>query len=248
MSNKHKGTSSSKKGLSAFEKAFAAARKKAGGPGGIFTFKVDGKDKKFTTAYKGEKIPKKIEEKVEKTDAKKSGVSKTRMEGFEPKGKSKTILEVGEAKKRAAARFKGKGKGVSGGISITSMTAISGDNVPPKPKLPIMKFKGRLNDPTDPFLIAKRARKEWEKTYGATHNNDGTPKKTNKKSAGSKARRDARYAAPQMNVGGLTSSAMQNGLSRKINPSTGLTMNKGGMTDYRKSGMFYGGGMTRRGK
>ena len=52
----------------------------------------------------------------------------------------------------------------------------------------------------------------------------------------------------KMNVGGLTSSAMQNGLSRKINPSTGLTMNKGGMTDYRKSGMFYGGGMARRGK
>jgi len=51
-----------------------------------------------------------------------------------------------------------------------------------------------------------------------------------------------------MNMGGLTSSAMQNGLSRKINPSTGLTMNKGGMTDYRKSGMFYGGGMTRRGR
>ena len=51
-----------------------------------------------------------------------------------------------------------------------------------------------------------------------------------------------------MNVGGLTSSAMQNGLSRKINPSTGLTMNKGGMTDYRKSGMFYGGGMARRGR
>jgi hypothetical protein len=51
-----------------------------------------------------------------------------------------------------------------------------------------------------------------------------------------------------MNMGGLTSSAMQNGLSRKINPSTGLTMNKGGMTDYRSKGMFYGGGMTRRGR
>ena len=49
-----------------------------------------------------------------------------------------------------------------------------------------------------------------------------------------------------MNVGGLTQSAMQNGLSRKINPTTGLTMNKGGMMDYRKKGMFYGGGMTRR--
>ena len=28
---------------------------------------------------------------------------------------------------------------------------------------------------------------------------------------------------------------------RKINPSTGLSMNKGGMTDMRKTGMFYGG-------
>ena len=51
-----------------------------------------------------------------------------------------------------------------------------------------------------------------------------------------------------MNVGGLTQSAMMNGLSRKINPTTGLTMNKGGMTDYRKTGMFYGGGMARRGR
>ena len=51
-----------------------------------------------------------------------------------------------------------------------------------------------------------------------------------------------------MNVGGLTSSPMMNGLSRKINPTTGLTMNKGGMTDYRKKGMFYGGGMARRGR
>ncbi len=52
----------------------------------------------------------------------------------------------------------------------------------------------------------------------------------------------------KMNVGGLTQSAMQNGLSRKVNPTTGLTMNKGGMTDYRKKGMFYGGGMMRRGR
>ncbi len=51
-----------------------------------------------------------------------------------------------------------------------------------------------------------------------------------------------------MNIGGLTQSPMQNGLSRKINPTTGLTMNKGGMIDYRKKGMFYGGGMARRGR
>ena len=34
----------------------------------------------------------------------------------------------------------------------------------------------------------------------------------------------------------------------KINPATGLTMKKGGMIDYRKKGMFYGGGMARRGR
>jgi|TARA_R100000388_G_scaffold84115_1_gene63118 hypothetical protein len=51
-----------------------------------------------------------------------------------------------------------------------------------------------------------------------------------------------------MNIGGLTQSSMMNGLSRKINPTTGLTMNKGGMIDYRKKGMFYGGGMARRGR
>ena len=28
---------------------------------------------------------------------------------------------------------------------------------------------------------------------------------------------------------------------RKINPSTGLAMKKGGMIDMRKTGMFYGG-------
>jgi hypothetical protein len=33
---------------------------------------------------------------------------------------------------------------------------------------------------------------------------------------------------------------------RKINPTTGMSMNKGGMTDMRKTGMFYGGGMARR--
>jgi hypothetical protein len=32
---------------------------------------------------------------------------------------------------------------------------------------------------------------------------------------------------------------------RKVNPTTGLSMNKGGMIDMRKTGMFYGG-MTRK--
>ena len=51
----------------------------------------------------------------------------------------------------------------------------------------------------------------------------------------------------KMNVGGLTSPVMVGG-EKKINPTTGLSMNKGGMTDYRKKGMFYGGGMAKRGR
>ena len=40
----------------------------------------------------------------------------------------------------------------------------------------------------------------------------------------------------KMNVGGMM--PMQ---ERKVNPTTGMAMNKGGMTDMRKTGMFYGG-------
>ena len=112
MGTDHKKSSGSKKGLSAFEKKFAAERKKQGA-GGIFDFK----GKKYTTNYKDEKIPKKDKD----AGASSSGVSKTRMEGFEPLGKSKTILELGEAKKRAASRFKdkGAGTGAKGTISLT---------------------------------------------------------------------------------------------------------------------------------
>jgi hypothetical protein len=48
----------------------------------------------------------------------------------------------------------------------------------------------------------------------------------------SKKRKDQK----KMAMGGMM--PMQ---ERKINPTTGMSMNKGGMTDMRKSGMFYGG-------
>ena len=44
--------------------------------------------------------------------------------------------------------------------------------------------------------------------------------------------------AHQMNMGGMME-------EKKINPSTGMAMKKGGMVDYRKGGMFYGGGMAK---
>jgi len=233
----HKKSSGSKKGLSSFEKAFAAARKKAGGPDGIFTFKTEKGLEKFTTAYAGEKIPKK-----NKKEAKSSGVSKTRMEGFEPLGKSKTILELGEAKKRAASRFKDKdaGTGAKGTISLTIIGVGQSDlpkKVEPKPAIRVHVDA----------IKNQRERRAWEEKFGANYNNDGTLKKS-KVSPGSKARKESRDKAKGMNVGGLTQSSMMNGLSRKINPATGLTMKKGGMIDYRKKGMFYGGGMARRGR
>ena len=238
MGTDHKKSSGSKKGLSAFEKAFAAARKKAGGPDGIFTFKTEKGLEKFTTAYAGEKIPKK-----NKKEAKSSGVSKTRMEGFEPLGKSKTILELGEAKKRAASRFKDKdtGTGAKGTISLTIIGV--GQKELPKKVEPKPAIRAHVD-----AIKNQRERRAWEEKYGANYNNDGTLKKTKKASPGSKVRKESRDKAKGMNVGGLTQSSMMNGLSRKINPATGLTMKKGGMIDYRKKGMFYGGGMARRGR
>ena len=237
----HSKSSGSKKGLSAFEKAFAAARKKAGGPGGIFTFKTKKGLEKFTTAYKGEKIPKKTQEK----EAKSSGVSKNRMMDFEPKGESKTMKEFLDAKQRVRDKAK-KGKGT---ITVTMM-ALGVDDKVPSSRLP------QKVSPKPPLTIHvnaienQRLRKQWDKVYGEFYNADGTLKKTKKasKGVGSKVRKESRDKAKGMNVGGLTQSAMQNGLNRKVNPATGLTMKKGGMIDYRKKGMFYGGGMARRGR
>ena len=48
----------------------------------------------------------------------------------------------------------------------------------------------------------------------------------------------------KMSMGGAMMPMEQ---KRKVNPTTGLSMNKGGMIDMRKTGMFYGG-MSRRGK
>jgi len=228
----HNQTSGSKKGLSVFEKKFAAERKKQGA-GGIFDFK----GKKYTTNYKNEKIPKKDKD----AGTSSSGVSKNRMMDFEPKGKSKTILELGEAKKRAAAKSKGTGTGTKGTISLT-IIGVGQSDLPKKvdPKPAIRAHVDAVKN--------QRERKAWEEKFGANYNNDGTLKKTKKASPGSKARKESRDRVKGLNVGGLTQSAMQNGLSRKVNPTTGLTMKKGGMVDYRKKGMFYGGGMARRGR
>ena len=48
---------------------------------------------------------------------------------------------------------------------------------------------------------------------------------------------DSKKKPKKMAMGGM----MPMNQKRKINPTTGLSMNKGGMTDMRKTGMFYGG-------
>ena len=48
----------------------------------------------------------------------------------------------------------------------------------------------------------------------------------------------------KMSMGGAMMPMEQ---KRKVNPTTGLSMNKGGTIDMRKTGMFYGG-TSRRGK
>ena len=50
-----------------------------------------------------------------------------------------------------------------------------------------------------------------------------------------------------MAKGGVTAAAKKVSKAAK-KPSKVATMKKGGMIDYRKKGMFYGGGMARRGR
>ena len=88
----------------------------------------------------------------------------------------------------------------------------------------------------NPFLINKKKRKEWEEKYGDDYNNDGTLKKNKQ----TQKRGDRR----NLSMGGMMPMDQQ----RKVNPTTGLSMNKGGMMDMRKTGMFYGGMTSKRGK
>ena len=72
-------------------------------------------------------------------------------------------------------------------------------------------------------------KKWWSKMLGLYKG--GMVKKKKMNMGGLTGRKVNPSTGLSMNVGGLTK-------KKKVNPSTGLTMNKGGMTDYRKSGMF----------
>ena len=173
--------------------------------------------------------------------------------------------EMLDAKKKA-------GTGGSGSVSVTVISAADKKSKKKKDSFPgipqSVKDFFKKKEPTSKELI-KDFRKDLKKVDDSNKANfkkilnssiyKTLPSKTQRMirnladgkipmSEMAKKREIKKLMDSGMNVGGLTSSAMQNGLSRKINPSTGLTMNKGGMTDYRKSGMFYGGGMARSGK
>ena len=298
-----------KKSLSAFEKAFAAARKKAGGPDGIFTFKVGGKDKKFTTAYEGEKISKKTEENKKKNKAVNSKVS---IKDLEPLGESK-LLAIGAKKvigdkkpaagkvdvglsnalrdlkakdKEILAGKKKAGMGGSGAVSVTVISASDGkkrdlydtglgkrlkgmvsgiSSFIDKRNEAIKKDKEKrtamdaVKDVKSDIQKVMDKNKAYYKKVSESATFKDLPNKTQRMikniiegkismSQEAKEKKIDSLMKSAMNVGGLTQSSMMNGLSRKINPTTGLTMQKGGMIDYRKKGMFYGGGMARRGR
>ena len=298
-----------KKSLSAFEKAFAAARKKAGGPDGIFTFKVGGKDKKFTTAYEGEKISKKAKEEKKEKKAVNSGVS---IKDLEPLGESKLLaigakkvigdkkpaagkVDVGLSKalrdlkakdKEILAGKKKAGMGGSGAVSVTVISASDGkkrdlydtglgkrlkgmvsgiSSFIDKRNEAIKKDKEKrtamdaVKDVKSDIQKVMDKNKAFYKKVSESATFKDLPNKTQRMikniiegkipmSQEAKEKKIDSLMRSAMNVGGLTQSSMMNGLSRKINPTTGLTMQKGGMIDYRKKGMFYGGGMARRGK
>ena len=298
-----------KKSLSAFEKAFAAARKKAGGPDGIFTFKVDGKDKKFTTAYEGEKISKKAKEEKKEKKAVNSGVS---IKDLEPLGESKLLaigakkvigdkkpaagkVDVGLSKalrnlktkdKEILAGKKKAGMGGSGAVSVTVISASDGkkrdlydtglgkrlkgmvsgiSSFIDKRNEAIKKDKEKrtamdaVKDVKSDIQKVMDKNKAFYKKVSESATFKDLPNKTQRMikniiegkipmSQEAKEKKIDSLMRSAMNVGGLTQSSMMNGLSRKINPTTGLTMQKGGMIDYRKKGMFYGGGMARRGR
>ena len=160
----------------AFEKKFKEERKKQGA-GGVFTFKGS----KYTTDYASDKKTKKekesgavkksspplkrpkiIEEKLppgNRTDG--DPIKKIRL----PKA-STEVLKKTKPSQEARERKKVK----------TVTKTKKPIKVSPKPKLKLGTFKGKLNDPNDPFLINKKKRKEWEEKYGKDYNKDGTLK------------------------------------------------------------------------
>ena len=119
-------------------------------------------------------------------------------------------------------------KDSGGGIKTTELERVDGfikakPNVRTGPKTGGRNSFSKVEPRPKTRLDNKGKRKEWDKKFGNTHNHDGTPKMSSK----------------GYSIGGMMPTTQ-----RKINPTTGLSMNKGGMSDMRKTGMFYSGGMT----
>ena len=114
-------------------------------------------------------------------------------------------------------------------MSITMAQKKLGFELSPKEMERMLKFLkddpqsiGKGGTDQDYFKQAKKKTKEKKPMKAAK---GGMPDYSKKK-------------AHQMNMGGMME-------EKKINPSTGMAMKKGGMVDYRKGGMFYGGGMAK---
>ena len=174
--------------------------------------------KKYTTDYASE-VKKKSKKKKESGAVEKSSPPLKR-----PKIKEyKYDYEPGQITETDLGKFDKNYKEAKPNVRTGPKTGEKAKKVPPKPKLRI--YRDTIEN--------QRERKAWEKKYGKDYNNDGTLKENKQ----TQKRGDRR----NLSMGGMMPMDQQ----KKVNPTTGLSMNKGGMIDMRKTGMFYGG-MTRK--
>jgi hypothetical protein len=162
----------------AFEKKFKEERKKQGA-GGKFTFR----NKEYTTDYASDKKSKKKKEPgVVKKSSPPLKRPKIIKEKLPPGNRTDGDPIIKTRLPKASTEVLKKTKPSQEARERKDVKTVTKTKKPirvsPKPSLKLGLFKGRLNDPDDPFLINKKKRKEWEKKYGKDYNNDGTLKST----------------------------------------------------------------------
>ena len=172
-----------------------------------------------TFMFRGNKYTTNYASEVEKKPKKKDNKKPLNRPTKVIKEMNRYDYEPGQITETDLGKFDKNYKEAKPNVRTGPKTGEKAKKVPPKPKLRI--YRDTIEN--------QRERREWEKKYGKDYNNDGTLKKNPESTPKPYGKRGA-------NIGGLMPTTQ-----RKINPTTGLSMNRGGMTDMRKTGMFYGG-------
>ena len=176
-----------------------------------------------TFMFRGNKYTTNYASEVEKKPKKKNDKKPLNRPTKVIKEMNRYDYEPGQITETDLGKFDKNYKEAKPNVRTGPKTGKKAEKVPPKPKLRI--YRDTIEN--------QRERKAWEKKYGEDYNNDGTLKK--------KSEPQKRGDRRNLSMGGMMPMDQQ----RKVNPTTGLSMNKGGMVDMRKTGMFYGG-MTRK--